>query len=409
MAEMKPPVADVQGIVSPDDHVVEPADLWTSRLPARYRDTGPRVVRERGRTELIDGNFEYIQDDDGKPVDVWHYEDARVATTLPAASVGYDVDDISVEVMTFDQMRPGCFDQAARLDDMDVAGVEASLCFPNLFVRFCGQRFLFGQDKDLALLCVQAYNDFMVEQWCAGSGGRLIPLGIVPLWDVELATAEVERMAARGMHAMCFSEIPPFLGLPSIHSGYWDPFFAACQATETVIMMHIGSSSKMPLTSIDAPPAVYSTLPAVNSAMSMVDWLFSGVLVRFPEIKVGMAECQAGWVPYFLQRADEVWETHRGWSGVEDTLPEPPSTYFPGRIYCSIFGDEVALANLDRIGEDNLMFETDYPHNDSSWPHCLEVGRKATSSLAPAAAEKILRGNARRLFGLDRDPAPAGA
>lgn len=387
-----------KGIVSPDDHVVEPPHLWTSRLPARYRDVGPRVERERGRMQLIDGNYEYISDPDGKPVDVWRYEDVTVATTMTAAAAGYDLDDISVEVMTFDQMRPGCYDPKARIEDMDIGGIEASVCFPNMFVRFCGQRFLHGKDKDLALLCVQAYNDFQVDEWCAGSGGRLVPLGILPLWDVDLAVAEVERMTARGMHAMCFSEIPPFLGLPSIHGNYWDPLFAVCQATRTILLMHIGSSSKMPLTSVDAPAGAYSTLPAVNSAMSLVDWIWSGVLARFPDLNLGMSETQAGWAPYFLQRADEVWERHRGWSGIE--LPEPPSSYFAGRIYLSIFGDQVALRHLDLLG-DNLMYETDYPHNDTRWPDCLVVAKKELAHLEDDVAEKILRGNARKLFGLD--------
>jgi predicted TIM-barrel fold metal-dependent hydrolase len=389
-----------KGIVSPDDHVVEPPDVWTNRLPAKYLDVGPRVRRERGRMELIDGTYEYLPDPEGKPVDVWQYEDVTVATSMTAAAVGYSLDDVDVEVMTFEQMRPGCYQQKPRLEDMDIAGIEASVCFPNLFVRFCGQRFLHGKDKDLSLLCVQAYNDFMVDEWCAGSDGRLIPLGILPLWDIDLVVAEVERMAAKGMHAMCFSEIPPFLGLPSIHGNYWDPLFAACQATRTVLLMHIGSSSKMPLTSLDAPPAVYSTLPAINSAMSTVDWIFSGVLCRFPELKIGMSETQAGWAPYFLQRADEVWERHRGWSGVEDKILEPPSTYFPGRIFLSIFGDAVSLRHLDLLG-DNLMYETDYPHNDSRWPDCLKVAQKELEHLDDVAAEKILRGNAMHLLGLD--------
>lgn len=390
--------APFKGIVSPDDHVVEPAHLWTSRLPARYRDVGPRVVRERGRMALVDGSYEYTPDPEGKEVDVWVYEDVKVATTMTAAAAGYDLDDISVEVMTFDEMRPGCYDPEARIEDMDVAGIEASVCFPNMFVRFCGQRFLHGEDKDLALLCVQAYNDFQVEEWCAGSNGRLIPLGILPLWDIDLVVAEVQRMAAKGMRAMCFSEIPPFLGLPSIHSGGWDPLFAACEDTGTVLLMHIGSSSKMPLTSVDAPAGAYSTLPAINSAMSLVDWIWSGVPARFPKLRIGMSETQAGWAPYFLQRADEVWERHRGWTGVD--LPEPPSAYFPGRIYLSIFGDHVALDHLDVLG-DNLMYETDYPHNDTRWPDCLEVARKELDGVDDVAAEKILRGNARTLFGLD--------
>ena len=149
---------------------------------------------------------------------------------------------------------------------MDVNWVEASLCFPT-FPRFCGQTFLEAKDRELALLCVQAYNDWMVEEWCAGTGGRLIPLCIIPLWDAEVAAAEVRRNAARGVHAVCFSEIPHHLGLPSIHTDYWDPFFQACEETDTVVNMHIGSSSQMPATSPDAPAAVQATL-SFNNAMA---------------------------------------------------------------------------------------------------------------------------------------------
>ena len=115
---------------------------------------------------------------------------------------------------------------------MDINWVEASLSFPT-FPRFCGQTFLEAKDRELAEACVYAYNDWMVEEWCGDSGGRLIPLTLIPLWDADLAAAEVRRNAARGVRAVCFSEIPPHLGLPSIHTGYWDPFFVACEETQT--------------------------------------------------------------------------------------------------------------------------------------------------------------------------------
>ena len=124
---------------------------------------------------------------------------------------------------------------------MDANHIEAALCFPT-FPRFCGQTFTEAKDKELGLLCVKAYNDWMVEEWCGDSGGRLIPLCLIPLWDAELAAAEVRRNAERGVRAVCFSEIPPFLGLPSVHDPdhYWDPFFRACAETKTIVNMHIG-------------------------------------------------------------------------------------------------------------------------------------------------------------------------
>ena len=250
--------------------------------------------------------------------------------------------------------------------------VDASLCFPT-FPRFCGQTFLEAKDRELAHACVLAYNDWMVEEWCGDSDGHLIPLIIVPLWDAQLAADEVRRNAARGVHAVCFSEIPPKLGLPSIHSGEWDPFFAACQETNTVVCMHIGSSSQMPSTSGDAPVAVAATLSFNNSMASLSDFLFSGVLVRFPELKLAYSEGQIGWLPYVLERADDVWRDHRAWGGVKDLVPEPPSTYYYDHVYGCFFKDRHGLESLDRVGVDNVTFETDYPHTDSTWPDTLEI------------------------------------
>src|SRR5262249_15194033 len=144
--------------------------------------------------------------------------------------------------------------------------VEVSVCFPNVLPRFCGQTFAEAKDKELALLCVQAYNDWNIDEWCGGAGrGRLIPLTLVPLWDVDLAVAEVHRTAAKGSHAITFPEDPLPLGLPGIYSGYWDPFFAACVETDTVVNMHIGSSSRMTRHSPDAPQIVWSTLMFENT------------------------------------------------------------------------------------------------------------------------------------------------
>ena len=144
-------------------------------------------------------------------------------------------------------MRKGCYDPTARLADMDEGRIERSLCFPN-YPRFAGQLFSEAKDKELALACVEAYNDWMIEEWCGDSGGRLIPLGIVPLWDPQLAAAEVRRNAARGQKAITFTELPANLGLPSIHDRAATGIRCspACDETATVICMHIGSGSRDP-------------------------------------------------------------------------------------------------------------------------------------------------------------------
>ncbi len=320
------------------------------------------------------------------------------------AAVGYDRDEMTMTPMTYDEMRPGCYDVAARAADMAMNHVEASLCFPT-FPRFCGQTFTEATtDRELGLACIVAYNDWMVDEWCGESGGVNIPLCLIPLWDAELAAAEVRRNAERGVHAVCFSEIPPHLGLPSIHSGYWDPFFTACAETGTVVCMHIGSSSKMPATSGDAPVAVSATLSFGNAMASLADFLFSGVLVRFPDLRLAYSEGQIGWLPYILERADDVWSEHRAWGGVRDIVPEPPSSYYYRQVYGCFFRDQHGLDSLDRVGVDNITFETDYPHTDSTWPNTKEVAEKMMAGLPDDAIRKIVRGNAIRMLQLDLQP-----
>jgi predicted TIM-barrel fold metal-dependent hydrolase len=283
---------------------------------------------------------------------------------------------------------------------MDANWTEAQMSFPS-FPRFCGQVFMEAEDKELSDLCVKAYNDWMVEEWCGDSGGRLIPLIIIQLWDAELAAAEIRRNAERGVRAVCFSEIPPYLNLPSIHGEYWEPFFRACEETGTVINMHIGSSSKMPSTSPDAPAAVGSTLTFGNAMSSMTDWLFSGWLDRLPNLKLSYSEGQIGWIPYILERADKVWEDNRAWGGFGDKVPEPPSTYYYRQIYGCFFDDEYGLDNLEKVGISNVCFETDYPHSDSTWPHSKETAIKLMGHLPTEVIHKLVRGNAIEMLGLD--------
>ena len=389
-------------IVSVDDHVVEPAHVWRTWLPAKLCEQGPRVERRglAGLRMVGPAIYEHEFDDAAPPCDIWFYEDLVVPLKRHIAAVGFDRDDMTLSPITYDEMRDGCYDPKARVEDMLVNHVEQSLCFPT-FPRFCGQTFLEAKDKELAAACVTAYNDWMVEEWCGQSDGHLIPLTLVPLWDVQGCAAEVRRNAARGVHAVCFSEIPPHLGLPSIHTGHWDPFLEACAETDTVVCMHIGSSSKMPATSSDAPPAVQATLSFGNAMSSMTDFLFSGVLVRFPELRLAYSEGQIGWIPYILERADDVWQEHRAWGGVRDRVPDPPSTYYFRQIYGCFFRDRHGLASLDDVGVDNITFETDNPHTDSTWPHTLQVAEKMFAGLDDATIAKICRDNARRMLSLD--------
>ena len=395
---------DIPMIISVDDHVVEPAHVWQTWLPEKFRAAGPRVER-RGigsMSHIGGGVYEQTFDKSGPQADCWVFEDLVYIHKRHVASVGYNRDEMTMSPMTYDEMRPGCYDPKARVQDMLDNHVEVSLSFPT-FPRFCGQAFTEAKDRELGMACIVAYNDWMVEEWCGDSGGHLAPLIIVPLWDAELAAAEVRRNAARGCHAVCFSEIPAHLGLASIHSGFWDPFFAACEETNSVVCMHIGSSSRMPATSPDAPTAVAATLSFNNAMISLADFLFSGVLVRFPEMKLAYSEGQIGWLPYVLERADDVWREHRAWGGVKDLIPEPPSSYYYRQVYGCFFRDKHGLDSLEQVGVNNITFETDYPHTDSTWPHSKIVAKQLMGHLPADVRYKIIRGNAIRMLHLDLD------
>ena len=396
-------MADLPKIISVDDHIVEPADLWTSRMPAKFKEAAPHIVRkDMPDVTFVGGKLTVNEGGGGAPADWWIYEKLQRPLLRVDSSVGVPRDEITMKGVTYEDMRPGSYSQKERLEDMDINHIEASLCFPT-FPRFCGQTFSEAEDKELALLCVRAYNDYQFEEWCAGTGGRLVPLTIVPLWDAHLAAEEVRRNAERGVRAVCFSEIPAYLGLPSIHDpdNYWDPFFAACDETSTVVNMHIGSSSKMPSTSADAPAAVGSSLTHINAELSMTDFLLSGLFERFSNLKVAYSEGQIGWIPHLLHRMDVVWEENRGWGGVADKVPNPPSSYFADHVFGCFFDDPNGLLLIDEIGEDNITYESDYPHSDSTWPRTREIAEKQMAGLTDEQRYKVVRGNAIKLFGLE--------
>jgi predicted TIM-barrel fold metal-dependent hydrolase len=387
-------------IVSLDDHVMEPPELWQNRLPRKYLDVGPRVERRRfSGMELKGGVFKPVYDPEGPMEgDVWLFEDLVLPIAKNWTAAGLDYAEHSTDPNTFDQMRPGAYEIGARLKDMDIDGVEAQMCFPNAFVRFCGQTFTEAKDRELGLVCVKTYNDWIIEEWCGESGGRQIANCIVPLWDADLAAAEVRRNAARGAKAVAFSEMPSYLNYPSIHTDFWEPFFEACAETGTVISMHIGSGSRLTTTSADAPQGLINVLTFNTALLAVADWLFSGVLVRHPELQLLFAEAQIGWVPFLLERADRSREVAAAWG--EFDLPELPSTYFHRQCHCTFFDDPHGLRSLAEVGYDNAMFETDFPHNDSTFPHSMKRVEEFSSILDEDLLEKVVRGNAIKLMGL---------
>jgi predicted TIM-barrel fold metal-dependent hydrolase len=401
-ASVTPAETDLPPLISVDDHILEPLGLWQQELPPSLRQRGPRVVRERARMDFRGGSLLFERNtEDGQWCDVWLFDDLVCPTCLRHAPVGIPADEQSNIPATYEDFRPGAYEQTARLADMDANHVEVSINYPNTFPRFAGQGFAERADKALALACLQVYNDWMIDDWCGGGGrGRLVPLTLVPLWDATLAADEVRRCASKGSHAIAFTENPAKLGFPSLYTGAWDPLWAACEETETTVSMHIGSSSSMPTTSADAPLAVSMSLNSQNAQGSLADWVFSKTLERFTRIKLAYAESQVGWMPFQLERMDGVW--HEGDIGVE--LAQPPSTYVRGRVYGCIFDDLHGLRSRDAVGLDVILFESDYPHANGTWPRSLPVAHRLCEAAGMDAAEcyRLLRGNAIDCYGLQR-------
>ncbi len=402
MSEVTPQEQDLPEIISVDDHVMEPKTLWQEQLPASMRDRGPRVSREKVKLDFSGGHYGFTRNvEDGDWCDVWLFEDLATPTGLLHAPAGIPKKQQRNVPAVYEDMRPGTYDQAARLEDMTLNHVQAAINYPNIFPRFAGQGFAEREDKALGLECLKIYNDWMIDDWCAGAGkGRLIPLTLVPLWDPQLAAAEVRRCAAKGSYAIAFSENPSKLGFPSLYTGDWDVLWQACEETETTVSMHIGSSSSMPTTSPDAPLATSMSLYAHNAQGSLADWIFSQTLSRFPRLKIAFAESQAGWVPFQLERMDNVWRD--GVGGVE--FPIAPSEQVKGRVWSCIFDDLTGLKNRDEIGIEMIVFETDYPHSDGTFPHSRKIAHELFSQAGMNAEEckMVLRTNAITCYGLER-------
>jgi predicted TIM-barrel fold metal-dependent hydrolase len=291
-----------------------------------------------------------------------------------------------------------------RVKDMDANGVLGSMNFPS-FPQFCGQLFARtarDEDPELALALLQAYNDWHIEGWCGAYPGRFIPLCLPPMWDPELMAAEVRRVADKGCHAITFSENPVELGYPSIHSGHWDPFFAACEELGTVVCAHIGSSSKMVITAPDAPMDVLITLTPVNLVQAAADFVWSKVPQKFPELKYALSEGGIGWIPYFRERIDYTYDRHRFWTG-QDMGDRRPSQVFDDQVVCCWIDDPVGIEMRHKMNIDMICWECDYPHSDSTWPQSPEqfLKQMQAADCTDAEIDKISHLNAMRLFQYD--------
>jgi predicted TIM-barrel fold metal-dependent hydrolase len=364
-------------IISVDDHVIEHPRVWLDRLPAKYADVAPRIVK------LPDGN------------DTWLYEGKQSGNFALNAVAGKHPREFGMDPRSYDDMLPGCHSIADRIKDMDIEGVWAQLCFPN-FGGFAGSTFLAAQDKELAKLCVGAYNDFILDEWCAYAPDRQIPLIMVPFWDVDASVREIERTAAKGAKSMSVLEAPHKLGLPSYHTDHWDPILRVCEEAGLPLSMHFGSGGMPKGLAPDGDMFIAIALFGMNSMMATVDLLFSDVFYKFPALKIALSEGGIGWMPYLLERVDYSWGRHKYWCQINaDKLP---SELFREHIYGCFISDRSGIEQRHRIGVDNIMFESDYPHSDSNWPHTRKLLAEHLADVPDDEARKIVELNARMLY-----------
>ncbi|MCX7619434.1 MAG: amidohydrolase [Acidimicrobiales bacterium] len=368
-------------IISVDDHLVEPPDVFEGRIPASRADSAPRLVT----------------DSDGR--EFWEFDGNRYGQIGLNAVVGRPKDQWSMEPARFDEMRPGCWDPVERIKDMDIDGVYASVCYPSLIAGFAGTVFARCRDQALGLDCIRAWNEWHLEEWVGDRSNRLIPLQLPWLNDPELAAAEVRRNAERGFKAVSFLEQPVDLGYPSLHTGHWDPFLAACEETGTVVCLHCASSGWSASRSPGAPLELLTSLFPVNALVTCADWLWSGVPVRFPALKILLAESGIDWVPMLIHRTDYVLDHSASGFDAWPDREHSPTDVLRRNFWFSVIDITSVIALRQEIGVDHIVLESDYPHADSTWPDTQEMAQRGLRDLPPEEVRRITWANAAELFG----------
>jgi predicted TIM-barrel fold metal-dependent hydrolase len=369
-------------LVSVDDHIVEPPDMFDRHIPEKYRDRAPKIVK----------------DEHG---DMWEFEGNKLPNVGLNAVVGRPPEEFGMEPTSFAQMRKGSYDIKARIDDMNANGVLGSIGFPT-FVTFAGSIFLKAKDKELAKVVISAYNDWHVDEWCGSAPGRFIPIGILPLWDVNACVIEAKRLAAKGVHTVSLMDNPSVAGLPSIHKDYWDPLWKVLEENQIVISTHIGSGWQPPHASMDSPIDAWIVTMPIAIANATADWLFSPIFRKFPNLKIALSEGGIGWIPYFLERSDFTYKHHKAWTHSGANLGNKlPSEVFRDNFLTCFIDDAFGLQSTRFLNMDGVMWECDYPHSDCVWPNSPEVLWESAKHLSPEVINNITHLNAMREFNYD--------
>jgi predicted TIM-barrel fold metal-dependent hydrolase len=371
-------------LVSTDDHVVEPpalGDFFAENLPAQYRERAPKVIRRADGT------------------DAWLVEGQEISTFGLNAVQGRPPENWGSDPSSFDHVRPGTYDVHQRIQDMNVNGVLASINFPS-WPGIGGQFLQQNQDHEYVAAMTRTYNDWHIHEWCGAYPGRFIPMGISGfMLGAEWMGGEIRRVAELGCHAIsCHPDAYRF-GAPDYHGDEWDPAWAAAEETGTVIVFHFGGFPNF------MPRSPFSVIPHVmpfQTAIFASELLWSPIFRKFPKLKVALAEGGIGWVPYFLEKADFVYDHHRAWTG-EDFGDKLPSQVFREHVQTCFIDDTTGLRNREQLGVDTITWEADYPHSDSTWPNSPEVLMKSVSAagLNDADINKVTWENACRWYQFD--------
>jgi len=338
-------------LISVDDHIVEPPDMFKNHLAKKYIDEAPRLVHNP------DGS------------DTWQFRDIVIPNVALNAVAGRPKEEYGLEPQGLDEIRPGCYNVDERVKDMNAGGILGSICFPS-FPGFAGRLFV-TDDPDFSLALLQAYNDWHIDEWCGAYPARFIPMALPVIWDAEKCAEEVRRVAKKGVHALTFTENPAAMGYPSFHNEYWNPLWKALCDTNTVMNVHIGSSGRLAITAPDAPMDVMITLQPMNIVQAAADLLWSKPIKEYPDLKVALSEGGTGWIPYFLERADRTYEMHSTWTH-QNFGGKLPSEVFREHFLTCFISDKVGVKLRNMIGIDNIAWEADYPHSDSMWPGAPE-------------------------------------
>jgi predicted TIM-barrel fold metal-dependent hydrolase len=380
-------------IIDADSHITEPADVWTSRVPARYRDDVPVVVRDSG-------------------ADLWVLNGERLSPVGVTAPAGWPTFPPEYPP-TYEDCHPGSYDAVARLRYMDEAAIWAQVLYPNVG-GFGSENFLKITDEQLKLLCVAAYNDFLLE-WASADRRRLLPIVATPFWDIDETVREIERCAALGARGILFTGEPQRFGLPVIGSPHWDPLWEVARRAELPIHFHIGSGGETLELSTPERYANYGVEGAqaytavalfMKNGVQCCDLISSPVLRRFPELNFVSVESGVGWLPFMLEAADYSWLGAFRPGREREPGDVLPSDLFRQSVYVTYWFESTAPKHfLDQIPVDNVLFETDFPHTTCLFGNIQETIEAGLGHVDESTRRKILWENAARLYAIEEPPA----